>query len=38
MPLVPRDLLHGGALTYGVMLSAFGVGAVIGALTEVRSA
>lgn len=38
MPLVARDLLHGSALTYGVMLSAFGVGAVIGALniTEVR--
>jgi MFS family permease len=32
MPLVARDLLHGGALTYGVMLGAFGVGAVIGAL------
>lgn len=38
MPLVARDLLHGGAQTYGVMLSAFGVGAVIGAvkITEVR--
>ncbi|WOH57651.1 MFS transporter [Bradyrhizobium sp. BWC-3-1] len=38
MPLVARDLLHGGAQTYGIMLSAFGVGAVIGALniTEVR--
>lgn len=32
MPLVVRDLLHGGAQTYGIMLSAFGVGAVIGAL------
>ncbi|MGY4298940.1 MFS family permease [Bradyrhizobium sp. i1.4.4] len=32
MPLVARDLLHGDALTYGVMLSAFGMGAVIGAL------
>jgi MFS family permease len=32
MPLVARDLLHGGALTYGVILGAFGVGAVIGAL------
>lgn len=32
MPLVARDLLHGGAQTYGTMLSAFGVGAVIGAL------
>src|ERR1700712_5748451 len=38
MPLVARDLLHGGAQTYGIMLGAFGVGAVIGALniTEVR--
>ena len=32
MPIVARDLLHGGAQTYGVMLGAFGVGAVIGAL------
>ncbi|MGX1350568.1 MFS family permease [Bradyrhizobium elkanii] len=38
MPLVARDLLHGGAQTYGIMLSAFGLGAVIGALNiaEVR--
>lgn len=38
MPLVARDLLHGGAQTYGMMLGAFGVGAMIGALciTEVR--
>jgi MFS family permease len=32
MPIVARDLLHGGAQTYGVILGAFGVGAVIGAL------
>jgi len=32
MPIVTRDLLHGGAQTYGVMLGAFGLGAVIGAL------
>jgi MFS family permease len=32
MPIVARDLLHGGAQTYGVMLGAFGIGAVIGAL------
>ncbi|QOZ23905.1 MFS transporter [Bradyrhizobium sp. CCBAU 51753] len=32
MPLVVRDLLHGGPQTYGVMLGAFGLGAVIGAL------
>src|ERR1700709_806104 len=38
MPLVARDLLHGGAQTYGIMLGAFGVGAVLGALNiaEVR--
>ena len=28
MPLVARDLLHGGAQTYGIMLGAFGMGAV----------
>ncbi|OMI01603.1 MFS transporter [Bradyrhizobium brasilense] len=32
MPLVARDLLHGGAQTYGIMLAAFGIGAVIGAI------
>src|SRR6201991_872219 len=32
MPLVARDLLHGGAQTYGIMLGAFGMGALIGAL------
>ena len=32
MPIVTRDLLHGGAQTYGVMLGAFGMGAVLGAL------
>jgi MFS family permease len=38
MPLVARDLLHGGAQTYGIMLGAFGMGAVVGALniTTVR--
>jgi MFS family permease len=38
MPLVVRDLLRGGAQTYGMMLGAFGLGAVIGALniSEVR--
>jgi MFS family permease len=38
MPLVARDLLHGGAQTYGIMLGAFGMGAVLGALNiaEVR--
>jgi MFS family permease len=32
MPLVARDLLGGNAQTYGLMLGAFGLGAVIGAL------
>jgi MFS family permease len=32
MPIVARDLLHGGAQTYGVILGAFGMGAVVGAL------
>src|SRR5579863_2402631 len=38
LPLVARDLLHGGAQTYGIMLGACGMGAVIGALniSEVR--
>jgi MFS family permease len=38
MPLVARDLLHGDARIYGVMLGAFGLGAVVGALgiPEVR--
>lgn len=33
MPLIARDLIGGGAVTYGVLLGAFGGGAVIGALT-----
>src|SRR4051795_4850387 len=38
MPLIVRDLLHGGAQMYGIMLGAFGIGAVIGALNigEIR--
>jgi len=32
MPLIARDLLHGNAFVYGIILGAFGVGAVIGAL------
>jgi predicted MFS family arabinose efflux permease len=32
MPIVTRELLHGGAQTYGLMLGTFGMGAVIGAL------
>ncbi|HLZ01452.1 MAG TPA: MFS transporter [Bradyrhizobium sp.] len=38
MPLVVRDLLHGGAQTYGMLLGVFGLGAIIGALniTQIR--
>ncbi len=36
LPLVTRDLVKGGALTYGIMLGAFGIGAVVGALTSAR--
>ncbi len=32
MPVVTRDLLGGGALTYGLLLGGFGVGAMLGAL------
>lgn len=32
MPLVARDLMSGGPLTYGLLLGAFGVGSVCGAL------
>jgi len=36
MPLVARDLIGGGPLTYGVLLGAFGVGAVGGAVLARR--
>lgn len=36
MPIVARDLVEGGPLTYGVMLGAFGVGAIGGALVSAR--
>lgn len=32
LPLLVRDVLGGGAQTYGVMLGAFGIGAIVGAL------
>ncbi|MDB5968708.1 MAG: transporter [Hydrocarboniphaga sp.] len=37
-PLIARDLLHGNAATFGLLLGATGIGAVIGALavSEVR--
>ncbi len=31
LPLVARDIVQGGALTYGVMLGFFGLGAICGA-------
>ncbi|WP_109807662.1 MFS transporter [Sphingosinithalassobacter portus] len=36
LPLVARDLMQGGAVTYGILLGAFGVGAVGGALLGAR--
>jgi MFS family permease len=36
LPLVARDLVSGGPLTYGFMLGAFGVGAVGGAVLNAR--
>lgn len=36
LPLVVRDLVNGGALTYGVMLGCFGLGAIGGALVNAR--
>ena len=36
MPLIARDLIGGGPLTYGVLLGGFGVGAVAGALGSGR--
>jgi MFS family permease len=36
MPLVVRDLLHGGPQLYGGMLGAFGLGAILGALNLTR--
>jgi MFS family permease len=36
MPLISRDMLGGGARLYGIMLGAFGLGAVGGALMIAR--
>ncbi len=36
LPLVARDLVSGGPFTYGLMLGAFGVGAIAGALLNAR--
>ncbi|HKX22810.1 MAG TPA: MFS transporter, partial [Rhizorhapis sp.] len=35
-PLIARDLMHGGPLTYGFLLGGFGIGAVGGALATRR--
>jgi MFS family permease len=32
LPLIVRDRMHGDALTYGLLLGAFGLGAVLGGL------
>ena len=39
MPLIARDLIDGGAIIYGLLLGAFGLGAVGGAIfrTRIRS-
>ncbi|WP_238475229.1 MFS transporter [Sphingomonas cavernae] len=34
MPLMARDLIGGGALTFGLLLGAFGLGAVAGAVAS----
>jgi predicted MFS family arabinose efflux permease len=36
LPLVAKHLVSGGPLTYGLLLGAFGVGAVTGALSAAR--
>lgn len=36
LPLVAKELLAGGPLTFGLLLGAFGVGAVLGALSSAR--
>ena len=34
MPIVARDLLGGGSVTYGILLGGFGLGAMLGALAS----
>ncbi len=36
MPLIARDVLRGGAATFGLLLGAFGLGAVTGAINIAR--
>jgi MFS family permease len=37
LPLVARDLIGGGAITYGLLLGSFGIGAISGALLNTRT-
>ncbi|MCR4265557.1 MFS transporter [Nitratireductor sp. ZSWI3] len=36
LPLVARDIIRGGAVTYGLLLGSFGIGAIGGALMNTR--
>lgn len=36
LPVVARDMVAGGPLTYGILLGAFGAGAIAGALSSAR--
>lgn len=36
LPLIVREVLAGGALTYGILLGCFGMGAVVGAFLNAR--
>ncbi len=36
LPLIARDLVKGGAFTYGILLGCFGTGAIAGALLNAR--
>jgi MFS family permease len=36
LPLIARDLMKGGPLTFGVLLGGFGAGAVVGAFLSAR--
>ncbi|TCR63956.1 MFS transporter [Bosea sp. BK604] len=36
LPLVARDLVQGGPLTFGLLLGAFGIGAIAGAFLSAR--
>src|SRR5882757_6304907 len=36
LPLIARDFIKGGPVTFGILLGGFGVGAIIGALVSAR--